>query len=145
VAATDLWILDTSVAVAWFFVGEPLRDRALAVGAHVGDAPARYVVPPLFHSELIHVLARKSGRHGPFVRDAVKLVLRLGIRTLALRESALLRAARWACKGLSGYDATFVALAEDVKGSWLTADDEAARLVGVRAARRLRDWRLGVE
>jgi predicted nucleic acid-binding protein len=30
---------------------------------------------------------------------------------------------------MSGYDATFVALAEDIKGRWLTADKAGARIV----------------
>lgn len=135
-------VLDTSVAVGWFFTDEPLREAALAVRADLRDAPARYLVPPLFHVELIHVLSRKSGRNVAFVRDALRLVLRLGIRTLPLPEAALLRAVDWTCKGLSGYDATFVALAEEVNGLWLTADDGAARIVGARGAERLRDRRV---
>ena len=135
-----LWVLDTSVAVAWFFTDEPLREHALAVRGHLRDQPQRYLVPPLFHSELVHVLARKSGRNRRFVTDAVDLILRLGIRTLGLSEVALLRTAHWACQGLSGYDATFLALAEDVGGRWLTADERAAKAAGRRQADTLRAW-----
>ncbi len=138
--AEPLRVLDTSVAVAWFFTDEPLRGPALAVRNHLRGAPGSYLVPPLFFSELIHVLARKSGRDGAFVRNALQLVLRLGIRTLPLPQSALTRAADWACNRLSGYDATFVALAENVGGRWLKADDEAARIAGVRRAEALRSW-----
>ena len=136
-----LWVLDTSVAVAWFFTDEPLRDQALGVRGHLRDVPQCYVVPPLFHSELLHVLARKSGRNQQFVTDALRLVLRLGIRTLVLPEPALLRAAYWTCRGLSGYDATFLALAEDIDGRWLTADEQAARASGRRRTVTLRTWR----
>jgi predicted nucleic acid-binding protein len=38
---------------------------------------------------------------------------------------------------LSGYDATFVALAESVSGRWLTADREAVRIAGSRLAELL--------
>jgi predicted nucleic acid-binding protein len=134
------WVLDTSVAVGWFFTDEPLRDQALAVRGNLRDAPHDYVVPPLFHSELVHVLARKSGRDQRFVASALRLVLRLGIRTLVLSEHALLRSTHWACRGLSGYDATFLALAEDVGGQWLTADERAADAAGRRHTETLRAW-----
>jgi predicted nucleic acid-binding protein len=134
------WVLDTSVAVGWFFTDEPLREHALAVRGNLRDEPQRYVVPPLFHAELVHVLARKSGRNQRFVTDALRLILRLGIRTLVLSEAALLRTAHWTCQGLSGYDATFVALAEDVGGRWLTADERAATTAGKRRTETLRSW-----
>jgi len=134
------WVLDTSVAVAWFFTDEPLRGQALGIRASLRDEPERYVVPPLFHSELVHVLARKSGRNQRFVTDALLLILRLGIRTLVLSETALHRTVYWACRGLSGYDATFLALAEDVDGRWLTADERAAKAAGKRRTETLRAW-----
>jgi predicted nucleic acid-binding protein len=134
------WVLDTSVAAAWFFTDEPLRRQALAVRKHLGDQPAHYLIPPLFHAELVHVLARKSGRDLAFVRGALQLVLRLGIRTLLLSEAALLRTTHWACRGLSGYDATFVALAEDLGGRWLTSDERAARAAGHEIAQPLKTW-----
>lgn len=123
-------VLDTSVVVPWFFTDEPLRPHALRVRAQLRDRPHRFVVPGLFHSELVHVLARKSARDERFVRRALELVLSLGIRILPLAHSALTRIAHWTCRGLSGYDATFVALAEDVRGRWLTADREAAKIAG---------------
>ncbi len=140
-AHTDsLWVLDTSVTGGWFFSDEPLREPALRVKDHIGAEPARYVVPPLFHAELVHVLARKSGRNQAFVDKALRLVLRLGIRTVPLSEAALLRTSHWTCAGLSGYDATFVALAEDLGGRWLTADEKAARVVGPGVSQTLDSW-----
>ncbi len=141
--ADALWVLDTSVAAGWFFSDEPLREESLAVRHDIGEAPQRYVVPPLFHSELVHVLSRKSARDEGFVREALGLILRLGIRTLSLSEGALFRSAYWACRGLSGYDATFVALAEDIGGRWLTGDERAAKIAGRRATATLRSWTRG--
>jgi len=133
-------VLDTSIAVSWFFTDERGREEALAVRADLKEAPGSYAVPPLFHAELVHVLARKSDRDSDYTRQALRLVLRLGIRTLPLSEQALLRTADWACQGLSGYDATFVALAEDLGGRWLTADEWAARVAGEKAAQTLEAW-----
>ena len=133
------WVLDTSIAVAWFFTDEAGRDQALAVRDDLKQDPDRYFVPVLFHAELVHVLARKSARNAGFSREALRLVLRLGIRTLPLSEQALVRTTHWACQGLSGYDATFVALAEDLGGRWLTADESAAR-VAADVAQTLQAW-----
>lgn len=134
------WVLDTSVAAAWFFTEEPLRDESLAVRGDLGRKPHMYVVPHLFHAELVHVLARKSGRDTVFVAEALRLIMRLGLRTLALSEAALLRTAEWTARGLSGYDATFVALAEDLEGRWLTSDESAATIAGAAQALSLAVW-----
>jgi predicted nucleic acid-binding protein len=120
-------ILDTSIVAAWFFTDEPQRDDALAVRSELRQKPADFAVPPLFHAELVHVLADKSGSDQRFVSSALDLVVRLGLRTVPLSEAALRRTVDWTCRGLSGYDATFVALAEDLDGYWLTADRRAAR------------------
>ncbi|MBI5504497.1 MAG: type II toxin-antitoxin system VapC family toxin [Deltaproteobacteria bacterium] len=135
-----LVILDASVVVAWFLTDEPSRVTALALGEAVRDKPRNYVVPPFFHSELVHVLARRSAKDARFVKSAIGLVLRLGLRTVSLSESALLRTGHWACRGLSGYDATYVALAEDLGGRWLTSDERAAKKAGPKFARTLADW-----
>jgi predicted nucleic acid-binding protein len=135
----DLWVLDTSIAIAWFFVDEPFRREALSVRQHVRDEPRRFLVPPLFHAELVHTLARKSERDVAFVEAGLATILRLGIRSVLLTEGALLRTADWSCRGLSGYHATFVALAEDLGARWLTAEERAAKLAGP-AALALRSW-----
>ncbi|MBI4729137.1 MAG: type II toxin-antitoxin system VapC family toxin [Acidobacteria bacterium] len=135
-----LWVLDTSVAAAWFFEDDPAHGASLAVRDDLRDRPAAYVVPPLFYAELVHVLARKSGKRPAFVRAALRLILRLGIRTVGLPESALVRTADWACKALGGYDATFVALAEDLGARWITADERAARAAGRDRAVALARW-----
>ncbi|MBW2262787.1 MAG: type II toxin-antitoxin system VapC family toxin [Deltaproteobacteria bacterium] len=133
-------VLDTSVVVKWFFTDEPLRREALAVRQAVADDPRRFVVPHLFYSELIHVLARKSGSDTDFVKRALDLVMRLGLATLGLSEQGFASCSTWCCKGLSGYDATFVALASECDGIWLTADERAARVVSPDLLGNLSDW-----
>lgn len=136
----EAWVLDTSVAVPWFFTDEPTRQLALEVRETLKADPDSFYVPSLFHSELVHVLARKSGRDVRFTREAIRLILRLGLRTLPLSEAGLLGAARWACRGLSGYDATFVSLAEELGAVWITADERAAEIAGPKLARVLVRW-----
>jgi predicted nucleic acid-binding protein len=135
------WVLDASVAVKWFFTDEPLRSQALAVRAHIANRPDTFFVPHLFITELVHVLARKSGRDEAFVCSATDLVVRLGLRTLGLSVDGVTRAVSWTCRGLSGYDATYLALADEVSGRWVTADAAAADRAGPGRARLLADWR----
>lgn len=135
------FVLDTSVVAAWYFTDEPLRAEALTVRGNVRDDPSHYAVPALLHSELVHVLARKSARDEAFVTQGLQLFLRLGVRTMQLSEAALLRTSHWACRGLSGYDATFAAIAEDLGARWLTADERAAKITGKELSLRLRDLR----
>jgi predicted nucleic acid-binding protein len=122
-----IWALDASVAVKWFFTDEPRREQALGVREHLALRPERFVVPQLFMSEMLHVLARKSGGDERFVRDGVSLLLRLGLRTLSLGADGWHEASGWCCHGLSGYDATYLALAAQLGGRWLTDDAAAAR------------------
>lgn len=78
-----LWVIDTSVAAAWFFLDENLRDKSLVIRDSVQSDPHLFVVPGLFHSELIHVLARKSGHDRRLVEQSMRLIIRLGMRTLS--------------------------------------------------------------
>lgn len=139
-ADQPLIILDTSIAASWFFTDEVNHSASLSVLHHLGLKSDRYFIPGLFYSELIHVLSRKSGYDISFVKNAVKKVVSLGLRQLALSESALESVVSWSCNGLSGYDATFVALAEDLGGFWLTADLTAVKKVGSDLALRLEEW-----
>lgn len=136
----QLCVLDTSVVVPWFFSDDPQRADSLLVREVLKQNPDRFVVPHLFHAEFLHVCARKSGRDARFVRQALDVFVGLGLRTLGLSRTGMRRSVEWTCKGMSGYDATFVALAEEVGGRWLTADARAAHLVGRKLATMLEDW-----
>ena len=127
-ATEPIWVLDTSVAAGWFLAADLQHESALLVLDDLRVRPHRYIVPPLFYSELAHVLSGRSGRHQDLVRSAFELVVRLGLRTTTLADTALRRLPDWACTRLGGYDGTFVALAEDLAARWLTADAPAARV-----------------
>ena len=122
-----LFILDASVAVKWFFLDEPQRDMALTVRDHLVEHPENFVVPPLFFTELIHVLARKSNGDEKFSTQAIEIILGLGIRCNSLSNDGFLSAVQFSCEGLSGYDATYAALAKETNGKWLSADLKALK------------------
>lgn len=128
----SLFILDASVAVKWFFLEEPLRENALDVRAHLVQRPQDFLVPSLFYTELLHVLVKKSHGDFDFVSQSIDVVLRLGIRSGSLSSDGFSRAVRLTCNGLSGYDATYAALAVENKGKWVTADLKALKKVESR-------------
>ncbi len=120
-------VLDASVAVKWFFLEEPLRDQALAVRLDLIHNPKRFAVPPLFYSEVLHVLSKKSKQDLRFVEQAQGLIWRLSIPTIPLTDRGFKEAARFACDGVSGYDATYLALALELNAKWVTADVQAVK------------------
>jgi predicted nucleic acid-binding protein len=64
------------------------------------------------------------------VQEALGLVESLGMARLGNGHDLLAKAAAIACNwGLSGHDATYVALASLTDGVWLTADARAAAKV----------------
>jgi predicted nucleic acid-binding protein len=131
-------VLDASVALKWFVDGEPLVDEARAVLDAIGDDPGQYVVPELFLNELLAVLARLPGASTRRVQEALALVEALGLARVSNGHELLATAAGFACDwGLSGYDATYVALASLVDGVWLTADARAAAKVRQKGLVRL--------
>ena len=135
-----IWVLDASVAAKWFFADEARRAQAVAVRAALVAGPELFVVPHLFFSETAHLLGRRSGRDRAFCAKGMGLLLRLGLRTLGLSEGGWRRVAHGVASGLTGYDATYVALARELGGRWITDDTKAAELIGERWACRLADW-----
>lgn len=131
---TTRFVLDASVVVKWFFVDESEREAALRIRNSLVQHPEHFVVPNLFHSELIHVLSRKSARDLDFVTKALDVILSLGIRTAALSQEGLHLAARFCSEGMSGYDATYAALAHENAAKWLTADLKAVKHAGPKFA-----------
>ncbi len=89
-------------------------------------------------NELLAVLARMQGVSAAEVAEAIALVEALGLHRVANGHELLATAAELAVEwGLSGYDATYVALARLVGGSWLTADRRAASRVRNRRLVRI--------
>lgn|SRR3989338_1405123 len=117
-----MWILDNSVIIKWLFENEPLHQKALLVRKEVATKPNQFIIPTLCYSELIHVLSKKTNRDLVFVNQCLEILMTIGIRTQGLSHETLLTAAQLTCEGFSGYDATYLALAKELGGKWLTAD-----------------------
>jgi predicted nucleic acid-binding protein len=135
-----MWILDVSVVVKWFFTDEPLREKAIELRDVLVEKPLMFAVPHLFYSELIHVLSKKSGKKVQFVQEALDLVLSFGLPTVFLTKEGLSKAVQYSCEGLSGYDATYVALANQLKARWVTSDSQAVKNSPIFLAVELSSW-----
>jgi len=116
-------ILDASVAVKWFAPDGDATDAvAVRVLRDVVGHPGRFVVPELFFYEMLAVLCRRM-RQARDVHAALGRLSRLGLRRVRQDDRLLRRAVRLAYRyRLTGYDASYVALAAEVGGVWLTFD-----------------------
>ena len=118
------YVLDASVAVKWF-IKESNHPNADLILEHLVNEPEIFAVPELFSYEILSVLYR----HHPeaqliFDRD-INRILHSGLLRYPMTENIYTRADRFIRAGLTGYDAVYVALAEELEGVWLTFDAKA--------------------
>ena len=119
------YVVDASVGAMLYLHEEfSLRARALFAGL-AAEAQAHLYVPDLFYIEMANVLLKavRRGRCAPddaigAIADLCSLAL-LAVRTSVLAEAGL-RIAQ--AKGLSAYDACYVALSDRVGVPLVTAD-----------------------
>jgi predicted nucleic acid-binding protein len=131
-------VVDASVAVKWFTDHEPLADEARLILHAIEDDPRDFAVPELFMNEVLAVLARLPGATSAQVGEALGLLEGLGLHRVANGHELLATAARFAVAwGVSGDDATYLALASLLGGTWVTADERAAKRVRARGLARV--------
>jgi len=123
-----IWVIDASVAVRWFIAEEahPNADKTLE---WLIDSPERFAVPELFAFEVYAVLQRLHPDGLKVFRNGIIPLLQGGILRHPMTEELAIKADRFVQLGLTGYDACYAALAEDLKGLWLTFDKKAHRLL----------------
>jgi predicted nucleic acid-binding protein len=123
-------ILDASVVVKWFCPeDQSSTEKAARVLDELKIEPKKFACPELLFSECLHVFSRKFGGETEHVIWAMDRIFRLGIRPLRWDATMAGLAAKDVGRGLSGYDATYYAIARAVGGRWLTFDSRAAAAV----------------
>jgi predicted nucleic acid-binding protein len=118
------WVLDASVAVRWFLEDES-NENAERVLDRLVQQPGRFAVPELFCFEIFSVLQRLHPAPLKAFVEGVMPILQGGLLRYPMTESLAGRADKFERKGLSAYDACYVALAEELEGVWLTFDKRA--------------------
>jgi predicted nucleic acid-binding protein len=121
-------VIDTSVAIKWF-VEEKGREAALGVLAEAMDAPEGFAVPELFFFELAHVFNRLFPSPTEEQCALLENVMDFGIARFNMTGELIRGIRRFQRLGLSGYDAAYVALAEQLGGQWITFDTRAYQAI----------------
>lgn len=114
-------VLDASVVIKWF-QSDNERDvtaaRSLRAGFQAGTLTV--FAPPLLLLEIVNV----AGRRWRWERDAlIELAHALDGLPFDLRQPALAGISEWTARGLSAYDACYVALAQTEAVSLITEDE----------------------
>jgi predicted nucleic acid-binding protein len=78
---------------------------------------------------LNHVLFRTQGKITSPQKKQLDLLLNLGWKRFYMTPDILSIAHKFQALGLSGYDSIYVALAEYIKGKWITYDKEAHKKI----------------
>lgn len=117
-------IVDASVAFKWF-VEEEGVTRALEVLERLVQSPEDFAVPEIFFFELVHTFNRLVGEPSADNMATLKQLFNMDLRRFSMDEPLFQRTRKFQALGLSGYDAAYVAIAEMIRGKWLTFDRKA--------------------
>ena len=123
-----IWIVDASVAVRWFIEDET-NANAEHVLQRIVESPALFAVPELFGFEVYSVLCRIHPQGQKVFSEGVLPILNSGIFRQPVSESLIKEAGNYVALGLTGYDACYAAVANNLGGCWLTFDKKAHRLI----------------
>ncbi|OQY21091.1 MAG: PIN domain nuclease [Chloroflexi bacterium] len=120
---------DTSVILKWFLhEGEIGREQALAMRHAYLEGRVQLLVLDLLLYEVANVLRYKPDWDASRVARAIHILLALKLQVIPVSPALLQRAVELAYKhDLAVYDASFVALAEEKRAVFITADQKAAR------------------
>jgi predicted nucleic acid-binding protein len=120
-------VIDASVAVKWYLRDEDLLSQADSLLSGYGDGSLDATAPNLSRYEVASALlvAHRSGRIGvDDVHTSLEDYSSLGIIEANDTDLLLVSAARLvADHGLGYYDGVYLALAEEIGGQFVTADD----------------------
>lgn len=130
-------IVDASVAIKWFLL-EPGHEAAISLLKQILSSPDRFAVPELFFFELTHIFHRLILGPSEAQLMLLKETTQWGIHRFSMTADLIDKTRRFQELGLSGYDASYVAVAESLKGKWVTFDSAAHhRLKGLNLSELL--------
>jgi predicted nucleic acid-binding protein len=129
-------VLDASVVLKWFRAeGERHLDPARSLRARFEAGRLAVLAPPLLRLEIVNV----AGRRWQWGESAlVELAVALDELGFEFEEPKLPRVAAWTARGLTAYDAAYVALAE-TRATPLITDDDLVVALAVDIATALVD------
>ncbi len=114
-------VLDASVVLKWFGTeGERKFEEARSLRKRYEKGEIIVTVPSLLFLELLNVAGRRWGWDEGALQDLAAALDDLGFD---VGDADLATVAAWVTKGLTTYDAAYVALAESRKVELITDDD----------------------
>jgi predicted nucleic acid-binding protein len=127
-------VIDASVLVKWFkSLNEQHVDAALKLYDQFSRGELLVVAPPLVFLELLNAASRQWGWSAERLEQFATDLNQVG---LDIVRPSLHGIAHWCSRGLTAYDATYVALAEERRTMLVTEDAQVIGVAG-RIARPL--------
>lgn len=127
-------VLDASVVLKWFAPQSERHSRAArAIRERYRQGDVIISVPSLLFIESLNVAGRRWGWDADALVELAALLEELDFD---IGDAELGSVASWTAKGLTAYDAAYVALAEE-RGITLITDDEAILAVAGDIAKPL--------
>jgi predicted nucleic acid-binding protein len=126
-------VLDASVVLKWFAPEERGSREARAIRGEYEAGRLHVAVPALLFLELVNIAGRRWG----WDEEALlELAAALDDLLFEVGEPELQSVASWVTRGLTAYDAVYVALAEE-RGHSLVTDDQTIVAMAGAVARPL--------
>ncbi|MGH2732655.1 MAG: type II toxin-antitoxin system VapC family toxin [Actinomycetota bacterium] len=125
-------VLDASVVLKWFgFEGEAKSAEARALRKRYEQGDLVVTVPSLLFLELLNVAGRRWSWDEGSLQD---LAAALDDLAFDVGEAELTAVAAWVARGLTAYDAAYVALAEGRRVGLITDDGRILEVAGAVAS-----------
>lgn len=119
-------VLDASVVLKWFHgEGEVHAKAAHKLREQFEAGELKVAAPPLLWLEILNVAARRWHWSTPHLEALAASLTDLGFDLLEPEPEAI---ARWAGRGLTAYDAAYVAVAEEIGVPVITDDAQICRV-----------------
>jgi predicted nucleic acid-binding protein len=122
-------VVDASIGVKWF-IREPGTESATQLLDIIWARRDTFIVPELFFYEVFAVVSRKHRDTALWVREGLPWLLDLPLHRVILNAELGAIMQEYTNRGLSGYDAAYVALAVQNEGRWITFDQRARSILG---------------
>jgi predicted nucleic acid-binding protein len=126
-------VLDASVVLKWFGPEHRGSREARAIRDDYEAGRLTVVVPALLFLELLNIAGRRWGWED---ESLLELATALDDLLFEVAEPELQRIASWVARGLTAYDAAYVALAEE-RGQLLVTDDQTIVAIAGDIAQQL--------